>query len=369
MNHSKNRWLGWLAQSGKTLLLFASIVGVGVLLVALSGKFHRKVDSRASTSISSLLPNAQIFEVRESLQPRFETAVGVIKPVRESNLASKILARVLEVNVTAGKEVREGDVLVRLNSEEQVSRVRQAESELDSALARLQLATIEASRASQLIETRSISQAEFDTAQSALKTAQALADRATRAVEETKVYLDYGTIRAPYSGVVVDKAVNPGDTVIPGQTLLTIYEPGNMQLVANVRESLALNLHVGQSITAKLESIEHSCTATVSEVVPKADASSHSFEVKATGPCPPGIYAGMFGRLYIPLEDERVILIPSISVQRVGQLTMVQIAQGEQSVRRSIQTGRVFDDQIEVLSGLVPGERIVLPSSMMRGTK
>ena len=369
MNPSKNRWPSWLARSGKSLLLLASIAGIGLLLVALSGKFQRKVDTSASTSTSKMPTDSQIFEVRESLQPRFETAVGVIKPVRESNLASKILARVLEVNVTAGKEVKEGDVLVRLNSEEQVSRVRQAESELDSALARLQLATIEANRASQLIASRSISQAEFDTAQSALKTAQALADRATRAVEETKVFLDYGTIRAPYSSIVVDKAVNPGDTVIPGQTLLTIYEPGNMQLVANVRESLALNLRVGQSITAKIESLEQECTATVSEVVPKADASSHSFEVKATGPCPPGIYAGMFGRLYIPLEDEKVILIPSSSVQRVGQLTMVQVAQGENSVRRSIQTGRVFDDYIEVLSGLVPGERVVLSSSMMREAK
>jgi RND family efflux transporter MFP subunit len=369
MNHSKNGWLRWLAGSGKTILLFASIAGVGLLLIALSGKFQPKVDTRGGQLSSKVPADSQIFEVRESLQPRFETAVGVIKPVRESNLASKILARVLEVNVTAGKEVLEGDVLVRLNSEEQVSRVRQAESELDSALARLQLATIEATRASQLIATRSISQAEFDTAQSALRTAQALADRATRAVEETKVYLDYGTIRAPYSGIVVDKAINPGDTVIPGQTLLTIYEPGNMQLVANVRESLALNLRVGQSINAKLESIDHECIATVSEVVPKADASSHSFEVKATGPCPPGIYAGMFGRLYIPLEDEKVTLIPSSSVQRVGQLTMVQVAQGEKSIRRSIQTGRVFNEYTEVLSGLVPGERVILTSSVMRAAK
>lgn len=358
-----------LTGSGKTLLLFASIAGVGLLLVALSGTFQTKVADRGTTAPSNLPIDLQVYEVRESLQPRFETAVGVIRPVRESNLASKILARVLEVNVTAGKEVSEGDILVRLNSEEQVSRVRQAESELDSALARLQLATIEATRASQLIATRSISQAEFDTAQSALKTAQALADRATRAVEEAKVLLDYGTIRAPYSGIVVDKAVNPGDTVIPGQTLLTIYEPGNMQLVANVRESLALNLRVGQSINAKLESFDHECMATVSEVVPKADASSHSFEVKATGPCPTGVYAGMFGRLYIPLEDEKVILIPSSSVQRVGQLTMVQVVQGEKIVRRSIQTGRVFSEYIEVLSGLAPGEQLAIPPSMMRGAK
>jgi len=369
MKSSRKLWPSWLTSSGKLILLIASVVGVGLLLVALSGRFSSKVDSGVSAHVGVLPTDLSIFEVRESVQPRFETAVGVIKPVRESNLASKILARVLEVTVTAGKSVNEGDVLVRLNSEEQESRVRLAESDLDSALARLQLATIEANRASQLIASRSISQADFDTAQSALKTAQALADRATRAVEEAKVYLDYGTIRAPYSGIVVDMVVNPGDTVIPGQTLLTIYEPGNMQLVANVRESLALKLSVGQSITAKLESLEYQCTATVSEVVPKADASSHSFEVKATGPCPPGVYSGMFGRLYIPLEDEQVILIPSGSIKRVGQLTMVQVVTDGKVVRRSIQTGRVFNESTEVLAGLVPGEKVVLPSSTARGSQ
>lgn len=369
MNHRNKHWKTWLASSSKTLLLLASVAGVGLLLVVLSGKFHRKVDSSSTVLQTSLPSNAIVVEVRESIQPRFETAVGVIKPVREANLASKILARVLEVNVTAGKPVSEGDVLVRLNSEEQVSRVRLAESDLDSALARLQLATIEANRASQLITTRSISQADFDTAQTALQTAQALTDRANRAVEEAKVFLEYGVIKAPYSGIVVDKAVNPGDTVIPGQTLLTIYEPGNMQLVASVRESLALSLQVGQPITAKLESLDHECVATVSEVVPKADASSHSFEVKATGPCPPGIYSGMFGRLYIPLEEERVVLIPKGSVQRVGQLTMVQVIHGDRVTRRSIQIGRSFGESIEVLSGLVPGEQIVLSSNELRGAQ
>ena len=369
MKHSKNFRPSWLALSGKPILLATSVMGVGLLLVALSGKFQPKVESNDLPNETDITTDAIIYEVRESVQPRYETAVGVIKPVRESNLASKILARVLEVNVTAGKSVQQGDVLVSLNSEEQISRVRLAESDLDSALARLQLATIESNRASALIASRSISQADYDTAQSALKTAQALAQRASRAVDEAKVYLDYGTIRAPYSGIVVDKLVNPGDTVIPGQTLLTIYEPGNMQLVANVRESLALKLSVGQSITAKLESLDHECIATVSEVVPKADASSHSFEVKATGPCPPGIYSGMFGRLYIPLEEERVTLIPTSSIQRVGQLTMVRVLVDGRVVRRSIQTGRVFEDSTEVLAGVVPGERIVTSTSMTRGIK
>ncbi|MEZ6076279.1 MAG: efflux RND transporter periplasmic adaptor subunit [Pirellulaceae bacterium] len=82
-------------------------------------------------------------------------------------------------------------------------------------------------------------------------------------IDETKIFLDYATITAPFDGVVVDKQVQAGDMVTPGQTLLTVYDPNQMQLVANVRESLAMKLKVGQEVTAKLESLDHECLATV----------------------------------------------------------------------------------------------------------
>ena len=234
-------------------------------------------------------------------------------------------------------------------------------------LAELQLAKIEAARAKQLIATRSISQAEFDSATTRVQTTQANADRANRAVEEAKVYLDFATVVAPFSGIIVDKAVQPGDTVSPGQTLLSLYDPSHMQLVANVRESLAMNLKVGQQLPARMESLGYECLATVSEVVPKADISSRSFEVKVTGPCPPGVYSGMFGRLMLPLEDEQLLLIPAETIQRVGQLTFVQVLIEGRLARRSVQLGRDFKGKIEVLTGLKAGEQVLIPASVAEG--
>jgi RND family efflux transporter MFP subunit len=179
-------------------------------------------------------------------------------------------------------------------------------------------------------------------------------------VEESKVFLDYATITAPFSGIVVDKQVEPGDTATPGQTLLTLYDPDQMQLVANVRESLALKLKVGQQLPAKLEAFDYTCNATVREVVPQADAASRSFQVKVSGPCPPGIYSGMFGRLMLPLGDETLVVIPAGAVSRVGQLTLVEVVEGDELVRRHIQLGRQLDGNYEVLSGLKAGERIVV---------
>lgn len=360
-------WLTSIQHLAKWVLMLAGVAGVTLLLMIFAGVFHPKVDSQASHRLKAIPADAKFAAAIEVTQPRYESATGAIKPVHEADVASKILARVLEVNVIAGKQVNKGDVLVKLSDDELLSRVRQAEADRDAMFAQLQLAKSEAMRATQLIASRSISQAEYDAAITRVQTTQANADRASRAVEESKVYLDFATLVAPFSGIIVDKVVEPGDTVSPGQTLLTLYDPTKMQLVANVRESLAMKLQVGQQITARMESLGYECLATVSEVVPKADVSSRSFEVKVSGPCPAGVYSGMFGRLMLPLEDEQLLLIPSNAIQRVGQLTFVQVATEGFLARRSVQLGRTFDAQIEILSGLHSGEQVLIPSTNQQG--
>ena len=345
--------LRWSAVAG-------GVVAVTVLLVALSGFFTRKV-SMESIAVQAPVPEGATLAVVERVsQPRFESAVGSIKPIHESNVAAKMLARVTEVNVTAGLKVAAGDVLVRLNDEELVARLRQAEAERDAAQAHMQQAEADAARAAQLFPSRAISQAEYEAAKTLVRTTAAQLDRASRAVDEAKVFFEYATIKAPFSGIVVDKLIEPGDTVAPGQTLLTLYDPTQMQLVASVRESLAVKLQVGQQVGARLESMDHQCLATVREVVPRADAMSRSFDVKVSGPCPPGIYSGMFGRLLLPLEDEQILLMPSAAVMRAGQLTFVRLVVSSRVERRYVQLGRVFQDRVEVLSGLNAGDQVIV---------
>ncbi|MEQ1827786.1 MAG: efflux RND transporter periplasmic adaptor subunit [Pirellula sp.] len=350
------------------LFLLASVLGVAVLLMIFAGVFHPKVDGHVSRRHKPIPTGAEFAEVVELIQPRYESAIGAVKPVHEANIASKILARVLEVNATAGQRVRAGAVLVKLNNEELLSRVRQAEADRDEMVAQLQLAKIEADRAKQLIASNSISRAEYDTAMTRVQTTQAGVDRTTRAVEESNVYLDYATVLAPFDGIVVDKVVQAGDTVGPGQTLVSLYDPSKMQLVANVRESLAMKLIAGQQLTARMESLGLECQATISEIVPKADVSSRSFEVKVTGPCPAGVYSGMFGKLLVPLEDERILLVPSSAIQHVGQLTLVQVDVDGELMRRYVLLGRTFDDQLEVLSGLRAGEKVLVADQGTEGS-
>jgi RND family efflux transporter MFP subunit len=234
--------------------------------------------------------------------------------------------------------------------------------------------TIEAARAqaasderryAPLVKSRAISQEDYEKAATALRSAEAELSRVQEAVNEAQATLDYATIRSPKDGTVIDKKVDVGDMVTPGQMLLTLYDPKRMWLVASVRESLAHRLQVGQEIPVRIEGLNKQCSGTVSEIVPESQSASRSFQVKVAGPCPTGIYTGMFGRLLIPLDQELVLVVPRQAVRNVGQLDLVEVVdRSGHASRRAIRTGRTFDDDVEVLSGLDQSEKVLLPAAV-----
>lgn len=350
----------WLSAVARIALGLVLVAGVGVLLVVLAGVFKPKVASEFTAFKRAIPAGATVVEVRELKRPRFETAIGTIKPIYETTVSSRLLARVLEVKATAGQHVAEGDVLVRLDDADLRARLEQAEAAIRLADAKREQASTEFERGKKLRQTNVISQGEFDALTAALRTAQAEFDRAGQSVREAKVLLEFATIRAPLAGRVIDKRVDVGDTISPGQPLVTLYDPNRMQMIASVRESLATQLEVGQKLPASLESLGIECEATVSEIVPEAQAASRTFNVKVTGPCPPGVYSGMFGRLHLPLEDETIVVVAAGAIRRVGQLAMVDVVEGDAAVRRVVQLGRTLDADVEVLAGLRPGERVLL---------
>jgi len=336
-------------------------VVVVVLILALAGVFHSKIGDRGSAAGPSAgrpIGGARLVEARVVRRPATEAAVGTIRAVHETAVASKLLAKIVEVNIQAGQAVSRDEVLVRLDQEDLHARLEQAEAAVVAARAARDQAQVEHDRVADLVERKMAAPIEFQRVETALKSARAELDRAEQMRREAETILSYATIRSPIDGIVVDKRVEVGDTVAPGQVLATLYDPTRMQLVASVRESLAHRLSVGQAIGVKVDALDKACEGSVSEIVPEAEAASRSFQVKVTGPCPPGIYSGMFGRLLIPLDDEELLVIPRSAVRKVGQLDLVDVVVGETLQRRIVQVGRVLGDNVEILAGIRVGERV-----------
>jgi membrane fusion protein, multidrug efflux system len=337
---------------------------VVVLLLWLAGKFAPKVPPGPVDKPSPVSAiTGRVVKVRLVSLPRTESAVGTIRAVHETSIGSKLLARVIEIPLKAGQEVKAGDVLARLDDKDLKAKLQQVKAALAGAEAAHTQAANDEKRYARLAAAKSISQQEYEKMSTALRKAEADLLHAQEAVKEVEATLEWATIRSPMDGTIIDKKVEAGDMVTPGQMLVTLFDPKRMQLVASVRESLKRRLDVGQGIDVQIEGLDKQCVGTVSEIVPEAQSASRSFQVKVTGPCPPGIYSGMFGRILVPLEKEEVLLIPRQAVRQVGQLELVDVVQHDQASRRAIRTGRTFDGDVEVLTGLRDGEQVMLPAA------
>lgn len=304
--------------------------------------------------------------VRSIEVPRVESAVGTIRAVHETTIGSKLMARVTNVNLKAGQHVRKGEVLVELDDADLQAKLEQSHAAVVSAEAAFHQATADEARYSGLLKQNAVSRQEYEKTATAKRSTEAELRRAREIVKEVQATLEWATVRSPMDGTVIDKKVDVGDLVRPGQMLVTLYDPKRMQLVASVRESLAQRLSVGQDIGVEIEGLDKHCMGAISEIVPEAQAASRAFQVKVTGPCPTGIYTGMFARMLIPLEQEEVLVAPLRAIHRVGQLELVDVIHDDTTQRRAVRTGRVFDENVEILSGLTQGERVVVAGSAQK---
>ena len=251
---------------------------------------------------------------------------------------------------------------MKLDSSTWQNRKEMAEAKLKSAQAAQDDAQKTYNRIKEVVKQGAATVTEADNAKYRFEAAQGEATAAGRALDEAVMNLGYTQILAPMDAVVIDKRADVGDTVAPGQILVSLYD--KMQLIANVREGLIKRLQAGQKIGVYLEDLGAACEGTISEIVPQADPITRTFQVKVTGPCHAGVRPGMYAKLLVPLGDKKVLVIPPEAVVEVGQLTMVDVAGPAGPERRYVQLGqqiRLGDTlYVQVLSGLKPGEKVAL---------
>lgn len=313
-------------------------------------------------------------------------AIGTIRPLTESIIESQVSAQVLKVFCVPGAAVQKGQVLVRLDARRLTTRLKQAKEGLslaqnnlkqtyksmDEAKAGLDQASSAYKRSQKLFGSGIISSHQMEIDRSAFLQAKARLEKAQEGelsakasirnaqevVKEAGIALDYSKILSPADGVVVKRKVDPGDIAVPGKPLLVIQTSGALRLEAHVREGLISHVNQGGKYQVKITTLNKQVFSNIEEVVPYADPATRTFLVKASLPDTPGVYPGMFGRLLIPVEKAQTLLIPQKAVSLVGQLELVLVKQGSAWQRVYIKTGKTFDNDIEVLSGLTGNETI-----------
>ena len=297
--------------------------------------------------------------VMESVE-EFDTAVGTITSNKETTIASKIAAHVLRILIRPGQEVTRDELLMELDPRDTDARLGQAKSNHSAAQAAFDQARSTYERYSKLISGGAATKAEFENAEAQYQTAAAKLNEILDAIKELEIMKDYTEIRAPYNGVIVDKLIDIGDLATPGTPLIKMQDSGGLRLEVFIPESRKEAISLSKKLSIKIDGIAEDVTGIVSEIIPNADPRTRSFLARINLDPSTRLSPGMFGRCYLPLPQKDKIFVDARAVYRVGQLEMVKVKSGDIIETRLVRVGSLFNGRYEVISGLEPGETVLL---------
>jgi len=348
--------------------LLASLLLVAGLTACSSDKQH-------TTAAPEIVHNVPLLVAQKSTVPDYVEATGTVRAAQSAQLASQVMGTITRVNVHEGDAVRRGQVLITIDEAQSRAAYQSATAGLQAsqqsiaaADADYALAESTMKRYQMLYDKKSVSPQEYDEVKTKLAAAKARRDtshansaQAEAAVSEANTAVGFTKIRAPFDGLIIAKLADAGAMAAPGVPLLTLEDPSRFRLEAAVDESQIGAVRLGTIVPVAIDSLgNQAMTGKVVQIVPAADPASRTFIVKIELPSNPQVRSGLFGRARFPRGERESILVPQTALLHRGQLDAVYVVgKDEIASLRYVTLGKPSASDIEVLSGLESGERIV----------
>ena len=320
-------------------------------------------------------PIVQVLEITATNSPANIEFIGQLDSPQNVEVRARVEAFVDKVLFTEGTEVKEGDPLFKLDDRPFIQRLDAANGSLAEANAALNKNEKDVARLTPLAEKRAVPQQDLDNAVAAVDVGKAAVLTAEARVESAKLDLGYCDVRAPVSGLIGAKQVSIGDLVGKGQpTLLaTISTLDPIWFYCNVSEVDYLKAEAETQRSGRR-------VADMPVTLLLADGSAHpekgkfvfidravntqtgTLRVRAEFPNPRRVLRpGMFGRIRVDLGTRPdSILVPERAVTELqGKNFVWLITPDNKATQRSVQVGGQVGENLLILEGLKPGERVV----------
>jgi RND family efflux transporter MFP subunit len=310
--------------------------------LAVTGCGHKN-EPTAAASLPTSAVRTQLVESKKRVAT--EEVVGTVRAKLRSIIEAKVSGKVDQMLVVPGQQVKAGELLAHIDA-------REVQARLDQASAVRQQAEADLKRAASLLAQKILAQSEYDNAQAKNLVAQA-------SVMEAETLLGYTKVGAPFDGVITRKHADVGDLAAPGKPLLEMEDSRALRLEADVPEAVVSKVSLGDKLAVRIAAIETDLEGVVSEIAPTADPVSRTFLVKLDLPARTGLRAGQFGRVAMPVGEVLALRVPASSVVVRGQMEIVFVATDNQAVLRLVKTGKRLGDDVEIVSGLSAGEKVV----------
>ena len=319
-------------------------------------------------------------------RPNVRSFPGRVEASRMVDLAFQVPGLLAKIPVKEGERVSKGALIAQLRQDEFQARLQAMQGQLDQARAqlgaaesRLTNAKTESERYGRLVDSSAVSRSDFDAAQTTYTAAQEgyNAQQATvRSLEgrmtEAKLQVGDSTLRAPYDGVVAQRLVDEGQNITPNSPVVRFQNVKDIDVVVDVPESFIANdirsSAIQQSVAELSVAPGRQFPVHVKEVAQIADPKTQIFEVRFSMKTQPGITAlpGMTANVTVTTRGTRgpnnrlLVPIAAVAKQDTGEQVVWVLGSDQTVHRRPVSMGAPTENQIEIMSGLQPGDRIVV---------
>jgi RND family efflux transporter MFP subunit len=296
-------------------------------------------------------------------EPTVSEQVGEIRPHYESDLGFRIGGRIAERAVLLGQVLRTGEMVARLDPQDQRNQMVAAEADLAAAKASLVQAAAEEKRKVELHAGGWATAAALEAAQKAKASAAAGVSAAQAKLRLARDQLDYATLRAPADGAVTALGAEAGQVVGAGQMVVRFARLDRKEAVFALSQTVLHNVPEGTRVAVSLlDAPEVTTQGTISEIAPSADAVTRTYTVKVALPDAPGtMRLGMSVVGRIEAGTRRVAELPSSALFQDGGLPAVWVvdpASSTVSLSR-VEVARLDAGTVRIASGVPEGARVV----------
>lgn len=318
-------------------------------------------DLRITTAVAESRPSTEGAPVLGELH---------VDETRYAEVGSPVAARASRVAVTAGQRVRRGDLLAELQSLD----IGKTRGEHREATARVELARQALARKRQLAEERIAPRREVQEAEAELKSAEATLQSARSGLDAMGAGPGSDAtmqLRAPVSGVVIERRLATGQVADPAETLFRVGDLSRLWLLAHAPERDAVRVQEGSTARVSIPALPgQSFTGRVLSVGSQVEVSSRTIPVRiemsnATGVLRPGMSASVW--LSVGEAGGAVIAVPAAALQRMDDKWVVFVpGDGSGEFRaRTVGRGRDLNGEVEIVSGLHVGDTVVVEGAFL----
>ncbi|MDF2572127.1 MAG: macA 5 [Sporomusa sp.] len=290
------------------------------------------------------------------------TYSGEVRGRYESQLAFQVNGKIIKRNVQLGSVISAGDVLMQIDAKDIQQTISSNSAQIHSAQSQFELAESNLNRYRQLYEQGAVGRMVYDQYINAYNVAVAGVQQAQAQYAQGANQLDYSLLQSDKPGVVSSITAEMGQVVSAGQPVVTVVQDGEREVEISVPENRIEELRQAKEIKVTFWAFSNlTLDGKVREIAPMADSATRTFKVRISLLNPPSeMKLGMTATATVVSSSvQQIITIPLTAVYQTGDTPAVWVVVDDVITIRPIKTGSFGNGTIQVLSGLLQGDRIV----------